>query len=115
MGWQRDLTVSYDRIGDVLVAQGNLPEALKAYRDGLAISDRLAKSDPGNAGWQRDLAVSYAKLGAIYRKNKDKTKALGMLQQGLAIMLRMTQLSPDNAQWKNDVVWFERQITELKH
>ena len=99
----------------MLVAQGNLPEALKAYRDGLAIRDRLAKSDPGNAGWQRDLAVSYAKLGAIYRKNKDKTKALGMLQQGLAIMLRMTQLSPDNAQWKNDVVWFERQITELKH
>ena len=59
--------------------------------------------------------MSYAKLGAIYQKNKDKTKALGMLQQGLAIMLRMTQLSPDNAQWKNDVVWFERQITELKH
>jgi hypothetical protein len=24
------------RIGDVLVAQGNLPEALKSYRDGLA-------------------------------------------------------------------------------
>ncbi len=115
LGWQRDLSVSYNKIGDVLVAQGNLPEALKAYRDGLAIRDRLAKSDPGNAGWQRDLAVSYAKLGAIYQKNKDKTKALGMLQQGLAIMLRMTQLSPDNAQWKNDVVWFERQITELKH
>ena len=114
-GWQRDLSVSYNKIGDVLVAQGNLPEALKAYRDGLAIRDRLAQSDPGNAGWQRDLAVSYAKLGAIYRKNKDKTKALGMLQQGLAIMVRMTQLSPDNAQWKNDVVWFERQITELKN
>ena len=30
-GWQRDLSVSYDRIGDVLVAQGNLPEALKSY------------------------------------------------------------------------------------
>jgi len=24
-GWQRDLSVSYNRIGDVLVAQGNLP------------------------------------------------------------------------------------------
>ncbi|MEI2774198.1 MAG: tetratricopeptide repeat protein [Candidatus Competibacter sp.] len=58
-GWQRDLSVSYNKIGDVRVAQGNLPEALKAYRDGLAIRDRLAQADPGNAGWQRDLSVSY--------------------------------------------------------
>ena len=41
------------------MAQGNLPEALKAFRDSLAIVDRLAKADPGNAGWQRDLSVSY--------------------------------------------------------
>ena len=31
-GWQRDLSVSYDKVGDVLVAQGNLAEALKSYR-----------------------------------------------------------------------------------
>ena len=47
--WQRDLSVSYDRVGDVLVAQGNLPDALKAFRDSLAIRERLAKADPGNA------------------------------------------------------------------
>ena len=28
-GWQRDLSVSYKRVGDVLVAQGNLAEALE--------------------------------------------------------------------------------------
>jgi hypothetical protein len=33
-GWQRDLSVSYEKIGDVLVAQGNLPEALKSYAAG---------------------------------------------------------------------------------
>ncbi len=64
-GWQRDLSVSYDKVGDVLVAQGNLPEALKAYRDSLAIRERLAKADPGNAGWQRDLSVSYNKVGDV--------------------------------------------------
>ena len=42
----------------MLVAQGNLAEALKSYQDSLAIADRLAKADPGNAGWQRDLSVS---------------------------------------------------------
>ena len=64
-GWQHDLSVSFERVGDVLVAQGNLPEALKPYRDdSLAIFDRLAKSDPGNAGWQCDLAVCDERLGA---------------------------------------------------
>ena len=56
-GWQRDLSVSYDRVGDVLVAQGNLPEALKSFRDGLVSSEaplflrypRLAK--PGKEGF----------------------------------------------------------------
>ena len=41
------------------VAPGDLAGALKSYRDDLAIADRLATSDPGNAGWQRDLSVSY--------------------------------------------------------
>ncbi len=113
-GWQRDLSVSYEKVGDVQVAQGDLagraellpatasrsetgwrnpipatpagsaisrcrtiksatcrsrratsPGALTSYRDSLAISDRLAKSDPGNAGWQRDLSVSYDKVGDV--------------------------------------------------
>ena len=44
-GPQWGLSVSYEKMGNVLVAQGNLPEALKSYRDDLAISDRLAKAD----------------------------------------------------------------------
>ena len=63
--WQRDLSVSYEKVGDVQVAQGDLAGALKSYRDSLAIRDRLAKSDPGNAGWQRDLSVSYDKVGDV--------------------------------------------------
>ena len=31
--------------------------ALKFYRDDLAIAERQAKSDPGNAGWQFDVAL----------------------------------------------------------
>src|SRR5260370_4864213 len=64
-GWQRDLSVSYNKVGDVLVGQGNLQEALQAYRDSLAIFERLANADPGNAGWQRDLSVSYERVGDV--------------------------------------------------
>ncbi|HEU4804777.1 MAG TPA: ATP-binding protein, partial [Nitrobacter sp.] len=43
-GWQRNLSVSRDRVGDVLVMQDKLPEALKSFRDGLAIRERLANA-----------------------------------------------------------------------
>ena len=45
----RDRSVALDAIGDVQVAQGDLPAALTSYRASLAIRERLAKADPGNA------------------------------------------------------------------
>ena len=111
--WQRGLSVSYERIGDVQVAQGDLAGALKSYQDDLAIIDRLAKSDPGNAGWQRDLAVSFDKLALVHKQSGDKAKALDFFRQGQAIMARLTKLSPDNAQWKKDLAWINQQIGEL--
>ena len=77
-GWQRDLSVSNNKVGDVLVAQGNLPEALKTFREGLAIRERLAAADPGNAGWQRDLSVSYDRVGDVLVAQGNLPEALKM-------------------------------------
>ncbi len=64
-GWQRDLSVSHNKIGDVERAQGDLAAALASYKAALAIAERLAKADPNNAGWQRDLALSYGNVAMI--------------------------------------------------
>jgi predicted negative regulator of RcsB-dependent stress response len=45
---RQNLSISYNKVGDVLVAQGKLEEALKAYHDGLAIRERLAAADRSN-------------------------------------------------------------------
>jgi hypothetical protein len=84
-GWQRDLSVSYNKIGDVLVAQGNLPEALTSYQDSSAIFDRLAKSDPGNAGWQRDLSVSYNRVGDVLVAQGDCPRLRNRFAMGLRL------------------------------
>ena len=63
----------YNKVGDVLVAQGKLDEALKSYRDSLAIVERLAKPDPSNAGWQRDLSVSYERVGNVQSAQGNST------------------------------------------
>jgi Flp pilus assembly protein TadD len=45
---QRDLSISYNQLGQMMVAVGNLGEAERFYRDGLAILARLAEADPSN-------------------------------------------------------------------
>ena len=69
----------------MLVAQGNLAEALKSFRDGLAIRERLAKADPNNAGWQRDLSVSYNKIGDVLVAQGNLPEALKFFRDSLAI------------------------------
>ena len=51
--WQRDLSVSYLKLGDVEVAAGKLDAARKAYEQSLKIRERLAGADPS----QRRLAA----------------------------------------------------------
>ena len=65
-GWRRDLSVSHNKIGDVLVAQGRLEEAKTAFEASLRIAKALAEADPGNAGWRRDLIVSYVKMSETF-------------------------------------------------
>jgi len=62
-GWQSDLSVSYSKFGNALLAQGKLAQALDVYQQSLAIAKRLADQDKSNAGWQRDLSVGDEKLG----------------------------------------------------
>jgi tetratricopeptide (TPR) repeat protein len=88
-GWQRDLSVSYYKVGNVLETQGKLGDALNAYRDSLAIFERLAKADPGNAGWQRDLSVSYHRVGDVLVAQGNLTEALQAYRDSLGIRARL--------------------------
>ncbi len=90
-------------VGDVQVAQGDLAGALKSYRDSLAIMERLAKSDPGNAGWQRDLSVSFDKVGNVQVAQGDLAGALKSYRDSLAISERLAKSDPGNAGWQRDL------------
>ena len=73
---------SHIKVGDVLMAQGNLAEALKSYRDGLAVADRLAKSDPENVDWQRNSLHSHTTRSAMrWTAGGNLTEALKKLSR----------------------------------
>ena len=64
-GWQRDLSVSHNKVGDVLQAHGDLAGPLAAYQESLAVRQRWRRPIRSIAGWQRDLSVSQNKVGDV--------------------------------------------------
>jgi serine/threonine protein kinase/class 3 adenylate cyclase len=96
-------SVALDQHGEILIEQGQLPEALKAFRDSLAIRERLAKQDPGNAGWQRSLSVSYNQLGNVLVAQGQLPDALKVYRDSLANFERLVKQDPGNAGWQRDL------------
>jgi tetratricopeptide (TPR) repeat protein len=111
--WQRDLSVSHEKMGDVLVAQGNLLEALAVHRAALAIADRLAKADPGNAEWQRDLSVSHERIGDVWAAQGNRLEALAAYRASLAIRDRLAKTDPGNAEWQRDLSISQGKIGDM--
>jgi tetratricopeptide (TPR) repeat protein len=100
---ERKVAVGLQRHGDVLVAQGNLAEALKAFRDGHDIFKRLAQTDPGNARHQRDLSVSHNKIGDVRVAQGNLAEALKSFRDGLTIAQKLAQADPGNTGWQRDL------------
>jgi tetratricopeptide (TPR) repeat protein len=103
------LSVSSERVGDVQVALGALPQALISYQDSLTIIERLVQSDPRKADWRRDLSLSYNKVGSAQMALGDLTGAFTSYQNSLAITAGLAQSDPDDAGLQRDLsVSYER-------
>jgi tetratricopeptide (TPR) repeat protein len=102
-GNDRNLWVSYNRIGDVQVAQGDLARALQSYRDDLAIVHRLAQSHPDNTDRQRDLYFSYVKIGDVQIEQGDLSGALKFYNNCLAVISLLAQSNAGNLGWQFDL------------
>jgi len=80
--------VAYGRVGDVLNAQGNLEEALKDYREGLAVAKKLTEMDPENSQWQQDVHYGIDGIGGLafrFVLTGDFTVALEAADQAISL------------------------------
>lgn len=105
---EREKGVALNAQGNVQSAQGDLAGALKSYRDSLAIREKLAKQDPGNAGWQADLAFSYWRTGTTWAREEPKAKkeAQTMVERGRDILRQLkarTGLTADQQAWFDQI------------
>jgi tetratricopeptide (TPR) repeat protein len=101
--YQRVLSVSYSKVGDLYRALGQGEQARRAYQQDLAIAERLAQAEPDRAEYQRDLSASYDHVGDLYRSMGQGEQARHAYQQSLAIQKRLAELEPDRADYQRDL------------
>lgn len=87
--------------GDMLLAQGNVSEALQAYRESLDIREHLVKANPNDADSQRALAGCYERVGDALFKQGDHGEALKSYRRGLAVGERLAETHPGSAASQN--------------
>ena len=96
--WQRDLSVSYDNIANVLRDAGDRQGALDYYKKSLAIREKLAKSDEARTEWQRDLAIGLERIGSSLSESGDNAGAIKALERELSICQQLIEKHPDDIQ-----------------
>ena len=124
-GRQNDLLVSYLKVGEVEAHlaqaaqdldsyQAGLAQALDSDMAGLALSERLAESDLGNALWQRNLSVCDMTVGEVEAERGEFARALESYQHGFAIVDHFAKTDPGNERWQRLLAAFHEKVGNLE-
>jgi tetratricopeptide (TPR) repeat protein len=100
---QRGRAVTLNEFGTTYQTLGDLDEALKAYREDLAIMERLTAANGSNLLWQCDLYVSYNKIGDVLVAQGKLDEALKTYHEGLTVTERLADSDRSNTQWQRDL------------
>ncbi|MBL8482338.1 MAG: tetratricopeptide repeat protein, partial [Rhodocyclaceae bacterium] len=103
-GYQRDLSVSYERLGDLMRTLGQADTARQYFEQSLDLRARLAAAEPQRADYQRDLSVSYEKLGNVLHDLGQTDAARQYYEQDLDIAQRLVRAEPQRADYQRDLV-----------
>ena len=95
--------MSLNKLGDVLVEQGDLPGAKLRYQESLEIRKRLSAADPSSASLPRDVSVSLNNLGDVLVAQGDLAGAKLRYQESLEIRQRLSAADPSSASLQRDL------------
>jgi tetratricopeptide (TPR) repeat protein len=101
---RRDLSVSYNQLGEVSMQLGDLKAAREYLGKDLKLAEQLARQDPDNAQARRDLWISYTKLGRVSMQLGDLKAAREYFENDLKLAEQLARQDPDNAQAALDLV-----------
>ena len=96
-----NLAVTYSRIGDILVHQGNLNKALTYFEKDIELSKELHLAYPSNVSFKNGLAISYEKLGETHSSLGNLDKALTYFEKDIELSKELHLAYPSNVPYKN--------------
>ena len=100
---QRDLSVSYERLGGIAEALNDYKAAEGYYAKALEIRERLAEKYPEDPNLQSDLSLSYERLGDIAEALNDYRAAERHYAKALEICERLAENFPEVPMLKDDL------------
>jgi tetratricopeptide (TPR) repeat protein len=99
-----DIGASLDRIGTILVAQGDLEGALLHYDKALEIARPMVSTDPSQSDWERNLSKTLNKLGYVLRSQGDLAGALARYEEALEIDRKLAGADPRDTEHQRGVL-----------
>jgi tetratricopeptide (TPR) repeat protein len=103
VGDDYDRMVAEGELGDVAVAEGQLPLAARHFTSAMQASRAIADAAPDDLNLQRQLSVIHNKLGDVARAQGDLAGARTAYAASLAIAERLAASDPGNAGWQRDL------------
>jgi tetratricopeptide (TPR) repeat protein len=103
--WQRDITVTLNKIGDLEKARRDVAAATAAYDESIAIRRRLLGRNPENIEAARDLQIALDRLGDVKIDALDFPAARAAYEERLALARKAVAKDPANSQWQKDLVF----------
>lgn len=89
-----------DHLGQVRMAQGKLPEALKAFEQSLLIAQTAAQKEPNNLPVRFTLGQSQFWVGEAHRRMGNSTGALAKMRDYLATSEALARAAPTNSDYQ---------------
>lgn len=99
----RDLLTTYERIGDVLQASGDMKAALEQHQKALGIARGLIDSHPENWEVRRNIMISFLKMGETLLIMGDRGGSFQNYKESLKYAEELFAHNPDDNRARRDV------------
>jgi serine/threonine protein kinase len=100
---QRETARAYRRVADIHSLLGRPARAEEAYREGIALQEKLTTAFPTDAGYRQDLAVSYYYRGNLLADTNRPEEAEATYRAALTIREQLVRDFPTVAAYREDL------------